>query len=206
MAGYRAHPRWTDRRSRWDRRADACVRRGGRDCTDEGLRPGHRDRRSVLGSVDLGIDQLSAPSSIRRPLGACPNREIRTRSCRQMPEHHEVKTKNAESHKYAEQHVKPALSSSRLLSCANSASKTAVCCPAIVAASISVASRIDVATSALHSRQYFSALPGSSYHKRYTAQETVLHRPSDRITSTSLPGLLFASINSTATLWQRNAY
>src|SRR5260370_38502097 len=55
-----------------------------------------------------------------------------------------------------------ALSNSRLLDCKNSATKPAVSCPEIVAASISVVSRIDVATSALHSKQYFSLRPGSS--------------------------------------------
>jgi hypothetical protein len=35
-------------------------------------------------------------------------------------------------------------------------------CPANVAASISAVSRVAVATSALHPRQYFSDLPGSS--------------------------------------------
>ena len=51
---------------------------------------------------------------------------------------------------------------SRLFNCTNSATKPAVSSPDIVAASISVVSRIDVATSALHSKQYLSLLPGSS--------------------------------------------
>jgi hypothetical protein len=55
-----------------------------------------------------------------------------------------------------------AFSNSRLFSCTNSATKPAVSSPDIVAASISVVSSIDVATSALHSKQYLSLLPGSS--------------------------------------------
>jgi hypothetical protein len=50
----------------------------------------------------------------------------------------------------------------RLLNNANSATNPSASCPANVAASIFVLNKIDVATSALHSRQYFSALPGSS--------------------------------------------
>lgn len=54
------------------------------------------------------------------------------------------------------------LSSIRLLSRANSAINSSESRPASVAASISVLNRIEVATSALHARQYFSLLPGSS--------------------------------------------
>jgi hypothetical protein len=48
-----------------------------------------------------------------------------------------------------------------VLSWANSAMRVSASWPARVAASISVVSNMDVATSALHSKQYFSGCPGS---------------------------------------------
>jgi hypothetical protein len=47
-------------------------------------------------------------------------------------------------------------------------------CPANVAASISAVSRVAVATSALHSKQYFSDLPGSSNNS--SLRPHTLHR------------------------------
>jgi hypothetical protein len=56
-----------------------------------------------------------------------------------------------------------ALASMRLPSWRNSETRSAVSSPVLLAASISVVSKIDVATSALHSKQYFSCRPGSSH-------------------------------------------
>ena len=53
-------------------------------------------------------------------------------------------------------------SSIRLLTSENSETNESVLLPASVAASISVLNNIAVAISALHSRQHFSVLPGSS--------------------------------------------
>src|SRR5260370_3600884 len=50
----------------------------------------------------------------------------------------------------------------RLVISENSETNALVLFPASVAASISVVNKMAVAKSALHSRQYFSALPGSS--------------------------------------------
>ena len=52
-----------------------------------------------------------------------------------------------------------ALPKMRVPICRHSASKPPVSSPDLLAASISAASKIEVATSALHSKQYFSFLP-----------------------------------------------
>ena len=74
------------------------------------------------------------------------------------------------------------LSSIRWLNSANSATNSSVSRPASVAASISVVSTIAVATSALHSRQYFSLLPGSSNNSVRRP-----HTPHARHDGSSLP-------------------
>lgn len=55
-------------------------------------------------------------------------------------------------------------------SCRSSASRPPVSSPDFVAVSISVTSKIEVATSALHSKQYFSILPGSSNNSAWRPQ------------------------------------
>lgn len=71
-----------------------------------------------------------------------------------------------------------ARANSRLPVCRNSVTKAPVSSPDLVAASISAASKIEVATSALHCRQYFSFLPGSGYNSHSRPQE--LHWISER--------------------------
>jgi hypothetical protein len=90
-----------------------------------------------------------------------------------------------------------ALSSSRQLNCENSATRVSVSRPAMVAASISVVGRIDVATSALHSQQYLSLFPGSSNNSVRRPQ--TLHRKRD---CSSLP---FGPLNIEAPPWPRSA-
>lgn len=63
-----------------------------------------------------------------------------------------------------------ALANSRLPNCRSSASRPPVSSPDFVAVSISVTSKIEVATSALHSKQYFSILPGSSNNSAWRPQ------------------------------------
>lgn len=90
-----------------------------------------------------------------------------------------------------------AVSSSRQLNCENSATRASVSRPAMVAASISVVRRIDVATSALHSQQYLSLFPGSSNNSVRRPQ--TLHRKRD---CSSLP---FGPLNIEAPPWPRSA-
>src|SRR5260221_6819829 len=70
----------------------------------------------------------------------------------------------------------------RRLTSANSQTIASALWPAIVAASISVANRMAVATSALHSRQNFSVFPGSS--NNFVTRPHTLHCPT---TSCSVP-------------------
>jgi outer membrane receptor protein involved in Fe transport len=72
-------------------------------------------------------------------------------------------------------YVDCALSNSRRLNCTNSVTNPSLFRPNIVAASISVFRRIDVATSALHSIQYSSLLPGSSNSSAWAPTNAALY-------------------------------